>query len=29
MLHGFTKKKQKTPKNEISIALKRLKGYQL
>ena len=28
LLHGFTKKKQKTPKKEIKTALKRLNDYQ-
>lgn len=28
LLHGFIKKKQKTPRKEIGIALKRLKDYQ-
>lgn len=27
LLHGFFKKKQKTPRKEINIALKRLKEY--
>ena len=29
LLHGFTKKKQKTPKKEIKTALSRLRDYQL
>ena len=28
LLHGFTKKTQKTPKKEIKTALERLKDYQ-
>lgn len=28
LLHAFTKKSQKTPKKEITIALKRLKDYR-
>ncbi|MBM4402293.1 MAG: type II toxin-antitoxin system RelE/ParE family toxin [Candidatus Cloacimonetes bacterium] len=28
LLHGFTKKKEKTPKKEIKTALARLKDYQ-
>lgn len=28
ILHGFTKKKQKTPKKERDVALKRLKEHQ-
>lgn len=28
LLHGFIKKQQKTPKNELKIAEKRLKDYQ-
>ncbi len=28
LLHGFKKKKQKTPQKEIKTALKRLEGYQ-
>jgi len=28
LLHGFAKKSQKTPKNEIKIALERLREYQ-
>jgi phage-related protein len=27
MLHGFTKKSQKTPKKEIDVALKRKKEF--
>ncbi len=29
LLHAFYKKKQKTPKKEIEIALKRLKDYKI
>lgn len=29
LLHGFVKKKQKTPRKEINIALTRLKKYKL
>jgi len=28
LLHGFSKKKQKTPRKEIKIALERLKEYR-
>lgn len=28
LLHGFTKRKQKTPKKEIEVALNRLKEYK-
>ncbi len=28
LLHGFTKRKQKTPRKEIKIALERLKEYK-
>lgn len=28
LLHGFTKKRQKTPKKEIKTALTRLKDYE-
>jgi len=28
LLHGFTKKRQKTPKKEIKTALKRLRDYE-
>jgi len=28
LLHGFTKRKQKTPKKEINIALDRLRDYK-
>lgn len=29
LLHGFTKKKQQTPKKELKTALSRLRDYQL